>query len=124
MIEKDPNGLKHAPGAKLDKGKVQAALLTQFNLALLEVAKVATYGAHKYSKGGWKHVEDGVARYDDAKWRHGLATEAYDPSTKLIHLAQEVWNGLAVLQLSLEQGQLVPADMVEVLATLGKEVER
>jgi len=54
-------------------GKVMASLLKDFSLALTEVAKVCTYGASKYSRGGWQHVPEGIDRYDDAKWRHMLA---------------------------------------------------
>ena len=101
-IEADPNGLApSAPGAKLDAGKPRASLLKQFGLALLEVAKVATGGAAKYSAGGWQFVEDGIERYDNAKWRHAL-TEHYqpiDPDFGLLHAAHEAWDALAKLEL-------------------------
>ena len=100
--ESDPNGLAaSAPGAKLDAGKPRASLLKQFGLALLEVAKVATGGAAKYSAGGWQFVEDGIERYDNAKWRHAL-TEHYqpiDPDFGLLHAAHEAWDALAKLEL-------------------------
>ena len=103
-VERDPNGLDpHAMGAKLDAGKVQADLLEDFGLALLAVAEVATYGATKYSRGGWQHVEHGVVRYSAAKWRHALKGryETHDRDTGLLHAAHEAWNALAKLELML-----------------------
>ena len=102
----DPNGkTAHEPGAKLDAGKVRADLvMSGFPLALLAVAEVATYGAHKYTENGWRQVPDGVRRYTAAKDRHRLlgAIETRDPESNLLHAAHEAWNALAVLQLMLE----------------------
>lgn len=104
-IERDPAGLPpHAPGAKLDGEKVMAELtLDGFSRALLAVAEVSTYGAKKYSPGGWQHVEDGQTRYRRAGDRHRLARghEPYDLESGLLHLAHEVWNRLAELELML-----------------------
>ena len=102
--ETDPNGIdQHAPGAKLDKGKPMAGLIQDFGLALLEVARVGTFGASKYTRGGWQHVENGQERYRDAGWRHGLKRhiEDADPDSGLHHLAHEAWNKLAELELML-----------------------
>lgn len=104
--EHDPNGLaQNEPGAKLDAGKIQAALvLGGFAKALEEVSKVGTFGAKKYSPNGWKSVEDGVGRYSDAMMRHWLAHqsgELIDTDSGLSHLSQVAWNVLAVLQLSM-----------------------
>ncbi len=104
--EHDPNGLaQNEPGAKLDAGKIQAALvLGGFAKALEEVSKVGTFGAKKYSPNGWKSVEDGVGRYSDAMMRHWLAHqsgELIDADSGLSHLSQVAWNALAVLQLSM-----------------------
>tara|TARA_R110000782_G_scaffold264222_1_gene357299 strand:+ start:4573 stop:4911 length:339 start_codon:yes stop_codon:yes gene_type:complete len=103
--EKDPNGIsQHAPGAKLDLGKPQVGLMMEgFARALLEVSKVTTYGADKYTPHGWKSVPGGISRYDDAKGRHLLKSyiEEIDEETKLLHLAQEAWNALAKLELTL-----------------------
>lgn len=106
IMERDPHGLNpHDPGAKLDAGKLQAALLEDFSLALIEVAKVCTYGAGKYSRGGWQHVPDGIQRYADAEWRHRLAKrhEEIDPDSGLLHEAQELWNMLARMELKLRK---------------------
>lgn len=107
MTEKDPNGIdQHAPGAKLDAGKVMPSLiLTDMGDALLAVAEVATFGAQKYTKGGWKQVPNGAERYRDAADRHRLkqGSEREDPDSKLLHLQHEAWNILALLQLELHQ---------------------
>lgn len=90
-------------GAKDDSGKVMGSLVGDFGLALLEVAKLGTFGASKYTRGGWKEVPDGVQRYDDAMWRHLLksATETIDPETNISHEVAVVWNALAKLELKL-----------------------
>lgn len=105
--EADPNGFApHVPGAKQDAGKVRAGLFFRdFSRALLEVAKVTTYGANKYSPSGWLSVPDAQARYDDAKARHLLRgyQEEADPESELAHLAHEAWNVLALLELRLRE---------------------
>lgn len=108
MNEKDPSGLAaNVPGAKLDAGKVMAAqILSQFPRALLGIAEVGTFGARKYTMGGWQHVQDGFTRYEDAQFRHFLkrnAGEKIDPDSKLDHLKHEAWNVLAKLELYLRQ---------------------
>jgi hypothetical protein len=101
-IMEDP----HAGGVKLDDGKVKAGLVVGgFAPALLEVSKVGTVGAQKYSPNGWKSVPNGLDRYNDAKVRHMLLAESeglYDNETGLLHAAHEAWNALAKLQLLLE----------------------
>jgi hypothetical protein len=102
----DPHGIpQHAPGAKLDAEKPRVGLVMDgFALALLEVAKVGTYGAKKYSDNGWMSVEDGERRYKDAMLRHSLQAsyEERDADSGLLHLAQACWNSLATLQKHLE----------------------
>src|SRR5690606_41842045 len=73
-IERDPNGIDpREPGAKLDAGKVHPSLiLSDMARALLAVAEVGTFGANKYSDGGWQYVQDGIKRYSDAKDRQRL----------------------------------------------------
>jgi len=104
--EKDPHGIKPGePGAKLDEGKILAGVLADFSLALTKVAKVGTFGARKYSRGGWQSVPDGITRYYDAKWRHLLA-ERHEPIAQdsgLLHAAHEAWNCLARLELILRE---------------------
>lgn len=104
--ELDPNGLdQHAPGAKLDQGKIKAGLIGDFGLALQAVAEVGTFGANKYSRGGWQHVENGPERYTDAMWRHLLKeqSEPHDNDSGLTHAAHAAWNALARLELVLRK---------------------
>lgn len=102
---------QHKPGAKLDAGKVRMALvLNGFAPALLEVAKVGTFGANKYSDDGWLSVPNGYARYNDAQLRHGFAHasgELHDEESKLLHLAHEAWNALAKLTLHLNANKAI-----------------
>jgi hypothetical protein len=87
-----------APGAKFDDGKLRWRLLPW--RGLVEVAKVAEYGARKYSEGGWRHVRPFVERYSDALIRHVAAYamgETHDPESGIHHLAHAAWNCLALL---------------------------
>lgn len=104
--EQDPNGLdQHAPGAKVDAGKIRPSLiLLGMARALWAVSTVATKGAAKYTDGGWVLVPNGEARYEDADLRHMLRRamgEERDPDTDELHLAHEAWNALAKLDLHL-----------------------
>jgi hypothetical protein len=105
-LEADPTGRgQHEPGAKLDGGKVRAGLvLGGFARALLEVAKVGTFGAAKYTDNGWRSVPNGQQRYTDALYRH-LLKEAQgveeDADSHMLHAAHTAWNALARLELML-----------------------
>lgn len=105
--ENDPRGLKGGePGAKFDAGKVRPSLiLDDMPRAILAVAEVGTYGAEKYSEGGWKYVDDGIARYTDAMDRHRLKEGIgfHDEDSGLLHAAQVAWNALARLELMLRE---------------------
>lgn len=106
VSESDPTGIgQHEPGAKLDAGKPQADLLIDFGRALLAVAQVGTYGATKYTRGGWQHVPDGVNRYTGALLRHIFKEkiEDFDPDTDFLHAAHCAWNALARLELMLRE---------------------
>lgn len=102
----DPDFLNpHAPGVKLDKGKNELSLvILSFARALQVVGEVGTYGARKYSRDGWRHVEDGQYRYTNAMLRHLLQEpqESHDPETGLLHAAHTAWNALARLELMLD----------------------
>lgn len=109
FVEEDPNGInQHEPGAKLDAGKPMADLLLDFGRALLSVAEVGTYGAHKYTRGGWQHVPDGVNRYTGALLRHLLQEkmEDMDKDTDLLHASHVAWNSLARLELLLREKEV------------------
>jgi len=103
-IEQDPNGFDpHAPGAKLDAGKIRAGLLMQFPRALGAIASIATYGADKYSEGGWQSVPDGIKRYTDAMFRHLIKHaegEVFDLESGFPHLWHALWNLTAVVELT------------------------
>lgn len=110
MSEKDPHGLdQHAPGAKLDDGKIRAdTFLGAFANALDSVARVGEFGAQKYTEGGWLEVPDGIKRYGNAAMRHWLARkqgEVNDDQTGMLHLAHECWNKLAELELTIRRNR-------------------
>lgn len=105
-LEEDPHGIKqHDAGAKNDAGKPDASLLLMFGTALTEVAAVGTFGAKKYSRGGWQTVPDGENRYTAALLRHLLKenSELYDEDIGLLHAAAVAWNALARLELILRR---------------------
>jgi len=89
-IDIDP--LKH------DAGKIQAGVLLDFRHALMEVAKVGTFGTEKYSRNSWRNVENAEERYMDALWRHLLASDDLDEESGLPHLAHLAWNILAIME--------------------------
>jgi len=106
-LEHDPNGLnQHAPGAKLDAGKIRPTLIiNSMHRAIRAVVEVSEAGAVKYSADGWQYVEDGFKRYTDAMHRHLLAENdaLHDPQTGLTHAAHAAWNALARLELLLRE---------------------
>lgn len=104
--EEDPHGTdQHAPGAKLDAGKNRLGLVIYgFPRALKAVGEIATFGAKKYTDGGWAYVPKGFDRYTDAMLRHLLEEgcgELIDEDTGLTHAAAVAWNALARLELLL-----------------------
>lgn len=107
--EEDPSGIsQHAPGAKLDAGKQRPSLIfdSMFN-ALAGVVSVGTFGANKYSDGGWLHVEGGIQRYRDAQLRHEYKLslgELVDPESGLPHDFHRAWNVLAQVELKARRG--------------------
>ena len=104
-IEQEDPSLKgqHAAGVKLDCGKIYADLvLGDFAPALKRICEVGTFGAHKYTRSGWKEVPHGIERYKDAAMRHWLAHsagEVIDEESGCNHLWCVAWNYLAVITL-------------------------
>ena len=101
----DPNGVdQHAPGAKLDAGKLRPALvLGGFAAAVEAMVKVGSDGARKYTDNGWKTVPNGKARYEDALLRHLLAHlrgELIDEESGSPHISHCMWNAAAIYELS------------------------
>lgn len=98
---------QHEPGTKLDSDKPDLDLvLGSFTKALVEVGKVGTFGAKKYSDNGWKKVPNAQRRYLSAMQRHYYTykdDELLDPETHLSHLAHMSWNALAALHFELEK---------------------
>lgn len=93
---------QHEPGVKLDNGKPLAGLVLKgFATALTKVSQVGTFGANKYTADGWKSVEDGYNRYENALMRHLLKYwqgEEIDNESELTHLAHAAWNLLAMIE--------------------------
>ncbi len=107
-METDPNGKSaHEPGAKLDSGKspVFQGILDYFPRALKEVANVSAAGAAKYAWKGWESVPDGINRYRNAAGRHILdeSIQGIRDPEGFRHLAQQAWNVLAALELTLRE---------------------
>lgn len=108
LVEKDPHGRDpKQPGAKLDAGKpaVWQGVMDYFPRALKAVALVSQKGAEKYAWKGWESVPDGINRYRNAGLRHVLdeSVDGIWDRDGFRHLAQQCWNLLAALELTLKQ---------------------
>lgn len=78
-------------GIKYDGDKPEMYLVPP--LALLEVGKVLTYGAKKYSPDNWRKLDNLQERYTSAAMRHLLAHmsgEECDDETDMSHLAHAI----------------------------------
>lgn len=76
----------------------------QFPNALAAVAERSGFGHEKYEEwdsdwSNWKRVENAKSEYEDAAARHALCLDSQE--TEIEHLAAEIWNLLAVLELEL-----------------------
>ena len=75
-------------GRKFDGGKLEYGLLPP--KALEATVEILTFGAQKYARDNWKHVDDAKRRYFDALQRHVWAWkqgEQLDPESGKHHLA-------------------------------------
>jgi len=127
LTEKDPHGKKpNEGGAKLDANKIDVGLLFDFSRALMEVARVSTMGAKKYSRAGWLTVPDGVNRYTAAFGRHIFKEQIegeYDLESLeagfggIRHDAQIAWNALARIELRLREKEQQRRETVFMNAT-------
>ena len=75
-------------GMKFDGGKRDFTLLPWAGVE--EIVKVLEFGAQKYDRDNWKHVDDAQHRYTKAAFRHLIAYdkgEINDPESGLPHLA-------------------------------------
>ncbi len=85
-------------GVKNDNGKPQVSLLS--SIALVELAKVMSYGSGKYSPHNWRKGFK-WSRIMDAAMRHLLAYnggERIDPETGLSHLAHCMANLMMLIE--------------------------
>lgn len=88
------------PGRKDDQGKPDMSLVPLD--AVLEVAKVLTFGAAKYEPNSWQRVPDAKRRYLAALLRHLTdyqSGETADPESGLLHLAHAATNALFLVWL-------------------------
>ena len=91
-------------GKKFDSEKPKMHLLPP--KALLEVAKVLTFGAEKYGEENWREVADAQNRYASANLRHSfshLDGEKLDQETNYSHLAHAICCLLFKLEIELEE---------------------
>lgn len=73
-----------------------------------DIVKVYTAGAEKYGPNKWQYLDDGYNRYKAALFRHLLEYEKgneIDEETGCKHLAQVVWNAIAMLYYSKQKGK-------------------
>ena len=78
---------------KYDKGKLRYDLLPPE--ILKELVQVLTFGAEKYTEGGWKEVPDAKKRYTSALFRHIEAWregETIDKESGIHHLSHAMCN--------------------------------
>jgi len=94
-------------GNKYDGGKPKAGTLYEFfPNALMEVAKVSTFGCEKYERGGFHAVPNGEERYTDAMHRHLLQEmqgELKDEESGYLHAAHAAWGALCRLEFILRK---------------------
>ena len=86
---------------KYDNEKLRWDLLPLEDIE--DVVKVYTEGAKKYVPNSWQNLTDGYNRYKAAMFRHLLEYEKgniIDEETGCKHLAQVVWNAIAMLHVS------------------------
>ena len=91
-------------GIKYDSAKPKMNLLPP--KAILEVAKVLTFGAEKYDAENWRKLDDLQNRYTAGALRHIFAHmdgEELDSETNLSHLAHAMCCLLFKLEIELEE---------------------
>jgi hypothetical protein len=92
-------------GKKFDSEKPKMYLLPP--KATVEVAKVLTFGAQKYSEENWRYLDNIQNRYSGGALRHifsHLDGELQDPETNYSHLAHAICCLMFKLELELEDG--------------------
>ena len=105
-------------GIKYDGEKPKMNLLPP--KAIVEVAKVLTFGAEKYGAENWKELEDLQNRYLAGALRHIFAHmdgEKLDPETGLSHMAHALCCLLFKLEIELEDGESKEEELRETDTT-------
>ncbi len=109
-----------APATKARYSKPQPYLgvLARFPRAIMEIAKVSSYGAMKHQKQmgdmSYLDVPEAEVNYVEAEVRHLLHEAIHGPinddDAGLIHKAQKAWEALADLEVYLyqEESQMMP----------------
>lgn len=84
----DCGAVQTIQGMKFDTGKLDYTLVPWDGVE--EIVKVLEFGARKYARDNWKHVEGAQTRYLAAAFRHMIAYnqgQTTDQETGLSHLA-------------------------------------
>ena len=105
-------------GIKYDSEKPKMNLLPP--KAIVEVAKVLTFGAEKYDAENWRKLDDLQNRYTAGALRHIFAHmdgEQLDPETGLSHMAHALCCLLFKLEIELEDGESKEEELRETDTT-------
>ena len=105
-------------GIKYDGEKPKMNLLPP--KAIVEVAKVLTFGAEKYDAENWRKLDDLQNRYTAGALRHIFAHmdgEKLDPETGLSHMAHALCCLLFKLEIELEDGESKEEELRETNTT-------
>ena len=105
-------------GIKYDSAKPKMNLLPP--KAIVEVAKVLTFGAEKYDAENWRKLDDLQNRYTAGALRHIFAHmdgEKLDPETGLSHMAHALCCLLFKLEIELEDGERKEEELRETDTT-------
>ena len=105
-------------GIKYDSEKPKMNLLPP--KAIVEVAKVLTFGAQKYDAENWRKLDDLQNRYTAGALRHIFAHmdgEKLDPETGLSHMAHALCCLLFKLEIELEDGEIKKEESRETDST-------
>jgi len=105
-------------GIKYDSAKPKMNLLPP--KAIVEVAKVLTFGAQKYDAENWRKLDDLQNRYTAGALRHIFAHmdgEKLDPETGLSHMAHALCCLLFKLEIELEDGESKEEELRETDTT-------
>lgn len=97
---------------KADQGKTKPDLIeTGFARALRMVQATTDYGSIKYEEHSWRLVDNAFARYQRAYARHRQERVlshfmARDPESNLPHVAHELFNLMAMIEIYLQDNDL------------------